>query len=169
MQLYCWVQAAGMNTYTQDWKYNLPSRNLYRQVKTSLSWSIPRSLDCLCCRVGWKASRKSVLFHDRGLSLRKFTQVLSICRLVTCCFKKQKQTLLISLVHHCSHWAAKQSCISGSWLQFWSNKHPPLPPPPASNPPSGIKNKAAIRPECAMFSFSISFLLLLLWYSLQLR
>ena len=137
MQLYCWVRAAGMNTYTQDWKYNLPSRNLYRQVKTSLSWSIPRSLDCLCCRVGWKASRKSVLFHDRGLSLRKFTQVLSICRLVTSCFKKQKQTNTL--------------------------------PPPASNPPSGIKNKAAIRPECAMFSFSISFLLLLLWYSLQLR
>ena len=89
---------------------------------------------------------------NRGLSLRKLiiTQLLSICRLVTSSFKRQKQTLLILLTLGCN-------------FRVWSTilKQVKDPQSPCR---SEIKiEPRARRPKCTIFPLFLSFFLLLLF------
>ena len=87
---------------------------------------------------------------NRGLSLSKLiiTQLLSICRLVTSSFKRQKQTLLILL--------------TGCNFRVWSTILKQV-----KNPQSPCRSEIKIeprarRPKCAIFPLFIYLLLLLL-------
>ena len=87
---------------------------------------------------------------NRGLSLSKLiiTQLLSICRLVTSAFKRQKQTLLILL--------------TGCNFRVWSTILKQV-----KNPQSPCRSEIKIeprarRPKCAIFPLFIYLLLLLL-------
>ena len=87
---------------------------------------------------------------NRGLSLSKLiiTQLLSICRLVTSSFKRQKQALLILL--------------TGCNFRVWSTILKQV-----KNPQSPCRSEIEIeprarRPKCAIFPLFIYLLLLLL-------
>ena len=88
---------------------------------------------------------------NRGLSLRKLiiTQLLSICRLVTSSFKRQKQTLLILLTLGCNFRV---------WSTILKQK---------KNPQSPCRSEIRIEPhargpKCAIFPLFIYLLLLVL-------